>query len=101
MNIDPVAKVLVLLGIVLIIVGIGWQFGWIQQLRLGRLPGDIYIDKENTKIFIPITTSVLVSLLIALVNWLPKRILGVASSRLDICVKYLVAQGKDILHLMR
>ena len=51
MKIDPIAKALVVLGIIIILVGIGWQLGWIQSLRLGRLPGDIYIEKENTKIW--------------------------------------------------
>ncbi|WII72621.1 DUF2905 domain-containing protein [Bdellovibrio sp. 22V] len=73
MQLDPIAKVLVLIGIVLILVGVAWHFGWIQSLRLGRLPGDIRIEKENFKFYFPLTTCLLISAVIGLISWLFKR----------------------------
>lgn len=70
---DPVAKFLLLCGGGLILIGLAWQFGWIQSLKLGRLPGDIYIDRDNVKIYIPLTTGLLVSGLISFLTWLFKR----------------------------
>lgn len=73
MTVNPVAKILIIIGVIFILIGIGWQLGWIQQLRLGRLPGDIYIKKQNTTIFIPITTSILISLVFAIISWIFKK----------------------------
>ena len=71
---DPVAKTLMGVGVILILLGVGWQLGWVQQIRLGRLPGDIYVDQENFKFYFPITTSILLSFLFALLaRWLRKQ----------------------------
>lgn len=73
MQIDPIAKLFLGLGILLILIGVAWQFGWIQSLKIGRLPGDIVIEKENFKFYFPITTSLLLSAIIALISWLHRR----------------------------
>lgn len=70
MQIDPVAKIFLVLGAVLILAGIGWQLGWIQALKIGQLPGDIRIEKENFKFYFPLTTCLLVSGLLILVRWI-------------------------------
>lgn len=64
-------KTLIVLGIILLLAGLGWP--WLVKLPLGRLPGDILIDRPNFKIYIPITTMVLVSLLLSLLAWLFRR----------------------------
>lgn len=73
MNLDPVAKYLMISGAVLLIGGLLWQLGWPEYLRLGRLPGDIVIEKENVKVYIPITTGILLSLIFSLLTWLFRR----------------------------
>lgn len=73
MTIDPVAKVLISLGVLLIVVGVLWHLGWLQALRIGRLPGDIAIEKENVKIYFPITTMILVSVVLTALSWLYRR----------------------------
>ncbi len=73
MTLDPVAKIFIVVGIVLIIAGIAWQFGFIQSLRLGRLPGDIAIERENMRFYFPITTAILLSVILTLVSWLFRR----------------------------
>lgn len=58
-------KTLLLIGAILIIVGLLWP--WLGKIPLGRLPGDIVINRPNIKIYIPITTMILISLIITLI----------------------------------
>ena len=58
-------KTLIVVGVVLIIVGLGWP--WLGKIPLGRLPGDIMIDKPGMKVYFPITTMILVSLVLSLI----------------------------------
>ncbi|MDX1295327.1 MAG: DUF2905 domain-containing protein [Sulfurimonadaceae bacterium] len=64
----PMGTGLIIAGIVLIALGILFKLGWLSWL--GNLPGDIRYEGEHTKIYVPITTmivlSVVVSILIAL-----------------------------------
>jgi uncharacterized protein HemY len=64
-------RVLVILGLVLLVAGLLWP--WIAKLGLGRLPGDIVIEREQTRIFIPITTSILISLVISVILWILRK----------------------------
>ncbi|OFZ56055.1 MAG: hypothetical protein A2428_13895 [Bdellovibrionales bacterium RIFOXYC1_FULL_54_43] len=66
---NPVAKALILIGAVLIVTGIFWQLGG-KNLHLGHLPGDIAIERENFRFFFPITTSILISIVVSLVVYL-------------------------------
>lgn len=64
-------KTLILAGLVIIIVGLGWP--WLSKLPLGRLPGDIVIDKPGFKLFFPVTSMLLVSGLVTLLMWLLRK----------------------------
>jgi hypothetical protein len=68
MALNPITKILVSVGVLLIVAGLAWQFGWIQSLRLGRLPGDIVIERENFKFYFPITTAILISVVLSLIS---------------------------------
>ncbi|KPK25775.1 MAG: hypothetical protein AMJ61_11020 [Desulfobacterales bacterium SG8_35_2] len=59
-------KTLILLGIVFLAVGLLWP--WLGKLPIGRLPGDIVIDRPNLKVYIPITTMILVSIIISILS---------------------------------
>lgn len=61
------SRLLVILGIVLIAVGLLWPL--LQKSGLGRLPGDFLIEREGFRLYLPITTSVLISLVLSLVLW--------------------------------
>ena len=65
----PLGKALVLLGITLAIAGfILWGAGSVPGLdRIGRLPGDIYVRRGNFTLYFPITTAIIISLLLSLV----------------------------------
>jgi hypothetical protein len=65
------ARWLIILGVVLIVAGLLWP--WLTRLGLGRLPGDIVIERENFRLYIPIATSIVISVVLSLVLWLLDR----------------------------
>ena len=65
------SRLLIIFGIVLVAVGVLWPV--IAKLGFGRLPGDIVIERENFRLYIPIATSLLISLLLSLVLWFLNR----------------------------
>jgi len=67
----PVAKWLITIGVVLVAVGVLWPL--LAKLGLGNLPGDIRIERKGFTFYFPITTGILVSLLISLLLWIFHR----------------------------
>jgi len=65
------ARTLIVLGAVLIVAGLLWP--WILKLGLGRLPGDIAIERGGFRFYFPIVTCLLVSLVVSAVLWLFRR----------------------------
>jgi hypothetical protein len=65
------AKVLILIGLALIVVGLLWLAG--ERLGLGRLPGDIVIERDGYRLYIPLMTSLVVSVVLSLLLWLFSR----------------------------
>ena len=61
-------KFLIIAGIVLVAVGVVWLVG--ERFGLGRLPGDIVIEGENTRVYFPIMTSIVISIVLSLALWL-------------------------------
>jgi len=61
------ARWLIILGVVLILAGLLWP--WLGKLGLGRLPGDIVIERENFRLYLPIATSILISVVLSLILW--------------------------------
>lgn len=64
-------KSIIYIGILIIAVGFLWP--WLMKLPLGKLPGDIAIKKEGFQLFFPITSMILISLVITLILWLFKK----------------------------
>jgi len=64
-------KTLLIIGAFLVILGLLWP--WIARLGLGRLPGDIVIDRGNSRFYLPITTSIIVSIVLSLILWLFRK----------------------------
>ena len=62
----PTPKFLMILGASFFVGGLLWHFGILQYLRLGHLPGDISIEREHTRIYIPITTCIVLSVVLSL-----------------------------------
>jgi uncharacterized protein HemY len=65
------ARWLIILGVVLIVAGLLWP--WLSKLGLGRLPGDIVIERDNFRVYIPLTTSIVISVVLSLLLWLLNR----------------------------
>lgn len=65
-------KYLLLIGAIIILAGLFWP--WLSKLPIGKLPGDIVIDKPNFKLYIPVTTMLIISILISLVVWLFRKL---------------------------
>ncbi len=72
LDVSPLGKALIIAGIVIAAIGIAVTFG-IKLPWLGRLPGDIYIHKKNLTVILPITTSILISVIISAIFFLLKR----------------------------
>jgi hypothetical protein len=65
------ARWLIVLGAVLVVAGLLWP--WTTKLGLGRLPGDLVVERENFRLYLPITTSILISVALSLILWLLNR----------------------------
>lgn len=64
-------RTLLIIGTLLLVAGLTWP--WLSKLPLGRLPGDIIIDRPDFKLYFPITTMLIVSGVISLLLWLFRR----------------------------
>ncbi|CUB07733.1 MULTISPECIES: DUF2905 domain-containing protein [Tepidiphilus] len=60
-----------LLGILFLLAALLWP--WLSRFPFGRLPGDIVIERENFTFYFPLTTSILVSVLLSLLFWLWRK----------------------------
>ncbi len=66
-----IARFLVLLGVVLVVAGLLWPL--LVKTGLGRLPGDIVVERDGFTLYIPLVTSLLISAVVSLVLWLLQR----------------------------
>lgn len=64
-------KILIIAGAILLIVGLLWP--WIAKLGLGRLPGDIAVEKEGFSFYFPVMTSIVISVVLTLLFWLFRK----------------------------
>ena len=64
-------KALIITGILILLIGIGWP--WISKLPLGRLPGDIVVDRENFRFYFPLATMIVLSLVLSAIVWLLRK----------------------------
>lgn len=65
------SRTLIVVGLCLVAVGLIWP--WLGRIGLGRLPGDILIERENFRFYAPLGTSLLLSVVLSLVLWLMRR----------------------------
>jgi len=66
------ARMMITMGLILLLAGLLWP--WISKLGLGRLPGDIVVEKDHFRLFVPLTTSLLLSLLLSALLWLAQKL---------------------------
>jgi hypothetical protein len=65
------ARFLIVLGLAILVVGLLWPY--LSRIGLGRLPGDIVIERDNVTFYFPLMTCLLLSLLFSLVFWIANR----------------------------
>ena len=64
-------KALIFAGLSILVIGLLWP--WLSKLPLGRLPGDIVAEREGFRFYLPLTTGILLSLVVSLAIWLFRR----------------------------
>lgn len=67
-------KLLIVIGILIVVIGLLLHYTSFNLNWFGRLPGDIRIENENFKMYIPITSMLLISIVISVILWISKRI---------------------------
>jgi hypothetical protein len=66
-----VQRLLIAVGLLIALAGVLWP--WLSKLPLGRLPGDIVVDRPGFKVFAPFTTMLVVSLVVSALIWFFRR----------------------------
>lgn len=64
-------RFLIILGAVLLAAGLLWP--WLSKFPFGKLPGDITVQRENFSFHFPLTTSIILSLILSLILWLWRK----------------------------
>jgi membrane protein implicated in regulation of membrane protease activity len=66
-----IRRILIVAGAILLIAGLVWPL--LMRLGLGRLPGDIVVERPNFRFYFPLATSLVISVLVTLLFWLFRR----------------------------
>ena len=64
-------RLLILIGVLFLLAGVAWP--WLARLGLGRLPGDILVQRGATSFYFPIVTCIAISVVLSLVLWIINR----------------------------
>ncbi len=64
-------RTFIAIGILCLVIGLAWP--WLSKLPIGRLPGDIIVDRPGMKFFFPITTMIIVSIVLSVLMWLFRK----------------------------
>ena len=64
-------RLLIIVGLAILVVGVAWP--WISRLGLGRLPGDINVERDGWSFHFPLMTSVVVSIVLTILVWLFRK----------------------------
>ena len=64
-------RVLLTIGVIALALGLGWP--WLAKLGLGHLPGDLHYTRGTTRVYLPLTTCLIISLLLSLLAWFWRR----------------------------
>ena len=64
-------RLLIVLGVLFLVAGVAWP--WLARIGLGRLSGDIHIERDGWSFHFPIVTCILISLAVTLLLWLLRK----------------------------
>jgi len=65
------SRLLIALGVILVVAGLAWPL--LARLGFGRLPGDFRIEREGFTFYFPLTSGLIVSLVVSLILWLFRK----------------------------
>jgi Protein of unknown function (DUF2905) len=68
----PLGQLIIVLGLTIIVIGILTVRGWLGWL--GHLPGDVRVERENVRVYVPIVSVLLISLLLSVLSYVLRRI---------------------------
>ena len=68
---QAMSRLLITLGVILVVAGLAWPL--LTKLGFGRLPGDFRIEREGFTLYFPLTSGLIVSLLVSLILWLLRK----------------------------
>ena len=71
---EGIGKTLIIIGLFIVVLGLIIMFFEKLPFGLGKLPGDIYIKRDNFVFYFPITTSILISIVLSLIFILLSKI---------------------------
>jgi len=66
-----VQRVLITLGVLFVVAGLAWP--WLTRLGLGRLPGDINVERDGWSFHFPLVTCLVISIVLSLLVWLLRK----------------------------
>jgi len=66
-----VGRWLIIAGVLLVVLGLAWPL--VTKLGLGRLPGDIHIERDGFSFYFPIVTGLVLSVVVSLVLWFLRK----------------------------
>lgn len=72
---ENLGRILIISGIILIVAGLILFFAGNKLNWLGHLPGDIRIERENFRVYFPLTTMIIISILLSVIFYLIRKIL--------------------------
>ncbi|HJZ67590.1 MAG TPA: DUF2905 domain-containing protein [Blastocatellia bacterium] len=73
-GIGTIGRYLIILGAAIVVIGfLLVVVARFPGLRIGRLPGDIYIERDGWRFYFPLMTSILLSMILSLILWLFSR----------------------------
>jgi hypothetical protein len=64
-------RLLIALGLALLAIGLAWP--WLGRIPWGRLPGDIFVQRDNFSFYFPLTTGLIVSIVLSVVIWFLRK----------------------------
>jgi len=69
----PLGQLIVLVGLILVVVGLVAMRGWLGWF--GHLPGDVRIEKPSMRVYVPIVSMLVISILFTVLSYVLRRIL--------------------------
>jgi Protein of unknown function (DUF2905) len=67
-----VGQLIVIVGLVIVVVGLVTMRGWLGWF--GHLPGDIRVERPNVRVYVPIASMLLISILLSVLSYVLRRI---------------------------